>query len=400
MTIKKPETSNQKPINYQPTTSNRKRVLMLLTNAFEPDPRVHQEAKSLVENGYCVTILCWDRDCKFPPQEVIDGITIERIYVRSTHGRGSTQAPFLLLFWLKAYAKASVKDFDIVHCHDFDTLPLGYLLAKRKKTKVIYDAHESYVDMLGNLPGWLKMAIYKVEGFLLKRTDLLITVGDILREAFIRRGAKQTCVVGNWKDPSQFQFPPEALKEERKRLNIFNGQLVISFITNLGMERQLQPLIAAVKESREIFLIIGGDGPCREIVKDASQKCGNIAYLGYVNPSKVPFYTALSDIIFYGFDPVNPNSRFSAPNKLFEALAAGKAVLTGDFGEIGKIVTETRCGLILRSFSEQEIKGSFSKFTSEVSSQLQDNASKAASVKYNWQNARIALLDQYNHLLE
>jgi glycosyltransferase involved in cell wall biosynthesis len=388
----------QKPINQQPATRNQKRVLMLLTNAFEPDPRVHQEAKSLVENGYCVTILCWDRDCKFLPQEVIEGIKIERIHVRSTHGRGSTQVPFLLLFWVKAYARASTKGFDIVHCHDFDTLPLGYLLAKPKRAKLIYDAHESYVDMLGNLPGWLKLAIYKVEDFLLKRTDLLITVGEILRGAFIRRGAKQTCVVGNWKDPSQFQFPPETLKEERKRLNIFNGQLVISFIANLGMERQLQPLIAAVKGSREIFLIIGGDGPCSEIAKEASQRYANIAYLGYVNPSKVPFYTALSDIIFYGFDPVNPNSKFSAPNKLFEALAAGKAVLTGDFGEIGGIVMETQCGLILKNFSEDQIKKGLLKLNLEVLNRFKENASRAALVKYNWKHASSTLLVHYNLL--
>ena len=398
--IQKPETRNQKPINHQPSTSGQKRVLMLLTNAFDPDPRVHQEAKSLVENGYCVTILCWDRDYKFPPQEVIDGIKVERIYVKSTHGRGTTQAPFLFLFWVKVYARASRKGFDIVHCHDFDTLPLGYVLAKPKKAKLIYDAHESYVDMLGNLPGWLKMAIYKAEDFLLKRTDLLITVGDILRGAFIRRGAKQTCVVGNWKDPSQFQFPPEALKEERKRLNILNGQLVILFIANLGMERQLQPLIAAVKESREIFLIIGGDGPCSEIVKEVSQRYANIAYLGYVNPSKVPFYTALSDIIFYGFDPANPNSKFSAPNKLFEALAAGKAVLTGDFGEIGKIVKDKKCGLILNNFSEQGIKKIFLELRPDVLNLCKENALKSALNRYNWGNASSILLTMYGSLQE
>jgi glycosyltransferase involved in cell wall biosynthesis len=277
-------------------------------------------------------------------------------------------------------------------------LPLGYLLAKQKKAKLIYDAHESYVDMLGNLPGWFKIAIYKVEDFLLKRADLLITVGDILRGEFIRRGARQTCVVGNWKDPSQFQFPPEALKEEKKRLNIFNGQLVISFIANLGIERQLQPLIAAVKESREIFLIIGGDGPCSEIVKEASQRYANIAYLGYVNPSKVPFYTALSDIIFYGFDPVNPNSKFSAPNKLFEALAAGKAVLTGDFGEVGRIVKDTECGLITKKFTEEEIRKNLSSLRPEILSRFKENSKKNGLEIYNWQNACVTLLEQYSRL--
>ena len=96
--------------------------------------------------------------------------------------------------------------------------------------------------MLTNVPGWLKKAIYRTENFLLRRIDLLITVGEILREAFEKRGVRRSCVVGNWKDPSKFKFPPEVLEEEKQRLHISNGQLVISFIANLGKERQLDAI--------------------------------------------------------------------------------------------------------------------------------------------------------------
>lgn len=376
----------------------KKRVLMLLSNAFDPDPRVHQEARALAENGYDVTILCWDRDNTFPPEEVIDGIRIERIYVRSTHGRGSSQVPFLLLFWLKAYARASKKGIDIVHCHDFDTLPLGYLLSKRKKAKLVYDAHESYVDMLINVPIWLKKAIYKTENFLLRRIDLLITVGEILKEDFEKRGARYSCVVGNWKDPSKFKFPPGFLEEERQRLHILNGQLVISFIANLGKERQIEQLVGAVKDIPKMTLIVGGTGPCSGVVEDAAHKYSNIVYLGYVHPSKVPLYTAISDIIFYGFDPSNPNAKYSAPNKLFEALAAGKAVLTGDFGEIGRIVKDIECGVIIKKFTEEEIKKRLSNLRPEILNRFKENSKTNALEKYNWQNARVTLLEQYDRL--
>lgn len=395
MVIKKPETRDQ-----QQEISNRKRVLMLLTNAFDPDPRVHQEARTLVDNEYDVTILCWDRDYKAPPQEIIDGIRIERIYARSTHGRGATQVPFLLLFWLKAYARASKKGFDIVHCHDFDTLPLGYLLTKSKKAKLIYDAHESYVNMLINVPIWLKKVVYKTENFLLRRVDLLITVGEILREDFRKRGVQRSCVVGNWKDPDEFKFPQEVLEEERQRLHISNGQLVISFIANLGKERQIEQLVGAVKDTPKITLIVGGTGPCSGVVEDAAHKYSNIVYLGYVHPSKVPFYTAISDIIFYGFDPKNPNSKYSAPNKLFEALAAGKAVLTGDIGEIGKIVKDKKCGLILNNFSEQEIKKTFLELRTDVLHLCKENALRSALNRYNWGNASSILLTMYGNLQE
>jgi len=393
MVMQKPETSDQ-----EQGTSNRKRVLMLLTNAFDPDPRVHQEARALVENGYDVTILCWDRDRKAPAHEMLDGIRIERIYVRSTHGRGLAQAFFLVLFWGKAYFQAVRKKFDVVHCHDFDTLPLGYLLAREKKSKLVYDAHESYVDMLINVPNWLKKAIYRTENFLLRRIDLLITVGEILEEDFERRGVRSSCVVGNWKDPNEFKFSQEVLEQERQRLHILNGQLVISFIANLGKERQIEQLVGAVKDMPKIILIVGGEGPSRGVVEDAAHEYSNIIYLGYVHPSKVPLYTALSDIIFYGFDPSNPNSKFSAPNKLFEALAAGKAIMTGDFGEIGKIVKDTECGLIIRELTGEEIKKNLSSLRPEILNRFKEKSQKNSLVKYNWQNARISLLDQYSHL--
>lgn len=397
---RQPESSNELPPTsaQSPETANRKRVLMLLTNAFEPDPRVHQEAVSLVQNGYDVTLLCWDRDYKALPCEVIDGIKIERIYVRSTHGRGSTQVFFLLLFWWRAYTQAISKGFEVVHCHDFDTLPLGYLLAKKKKSKLVYDAHESYVDMLETLPRFFKKIIYAAENFFLKRVDLLITVGEILKEAFDKRGAKRTCVVGNWKDPENFRFPEEVLEAEKRNLKISSDQLVISFISNLGNERQLPQLIKAVLDNPGFFLIIGGDGPCQEIAAEAAQHYPNIAYLGRVPPSRVPIYTAVSDVVFYGFDSTNPNSKYSAPNKLFEALAAGKAVLTGDFGEVGRIVKDTECGLITKKFTKEEIKKNLSSLRPDILSRYKENSKKNALEKYNWQNACITLLEQYSRL--
>lgn len=368
---------------------------MLLTNAFDLDPRVHQEAKALVESGYDVTILCWDRDYKTPAYEIKDGIKVERIYVQSTHGRGTSQILFLFIFWLKAYIRACSKDFDVVHCHDFDTLPLGYMLSRHRVAKLVYDAHESYVDMIGNIPQWLKTAIYHVENSFLKRTDLLITVGEILRESLVRRGARKTCVVGNWKDPKKFQFPKNVLEEEKKRLDIADNQLVISFIANLGTERQLPQLIESVKDMQDTFLIVGGDGPCRRLVEDAARRYPNIHYLGYVNPEKVPMYTSMSDVVFYGFDPSNPNAKYSAPNKLFEALAAGKPTLTGDFGEIGRIVKEQNCGLVLANYGQITIKKALQQFLVPETYTCFSQKARIAGERYSWQKAKNRLMRAY-----
>jgi len=378
---------------------SRAKVLMLLTNAFDPDPRVHREAVALVEDGYNVEILCWDRDLKAPLREIVDGINVERIYLRSTHGRGTTQVFFLFIFWIKAFLKILNKKFDIVHAHDFDTLPLGYVISKLKNTKLVYDAHESYIDMLLNIPYRLKKLIFQAENVLMKRSDLVITVGDILRKYLMKRGASKTCVVGNWQDPQSFFFNSKEKQTERYRLGISDKQLVIVFIAHLGVERHLPQLIDAVKQCPEVYLILGGDGPCRGVAEDAANNCPNITYLGFVQPSKIPLYTALADIVFYGFDTKVPNAMFSAPNKLFEGLAAGKVILTGNFGEIGKIVRENNCGIILNDYSVKEIKKALSFLHDSNIDQFSENARQAGLKKYNWKQAEKTLLSNYSGLL-
>jgi len=380
--------------------STPRKVLMLLSNAFDPDPRVHREAKALVDAGYEVTILGWDRDRKSASQEVVDGITVERIYVDSTHGRGSSQMFFLFMFWFKAFFAGLGKSFDVVHAHDFDTLPLGFLLAKIKGRKLVYDSHESYVDMVHWLPDWYRNTIMFVENFMMKRADLVITVGDILREYLESRGANNVCVVGNWQDPEKFVFADELIAAERDRLGVQPGQKVIAFIANLGAERKIPELIEAVSSLKDCFLILGGNGASAALAQEAADTYENIVYLGYVPSSKVPFYTAVADIIFYGFDPDNPNARFSAPNKLFECLAAGKAMITGNFGEIGRIVREKECGVVLKGYDVATIKNTFSELDSKNASEYGKKSADAAVSLYCWKQAEKRLIEKYIGLPE
>lgn len=37
-------------------------ILMTLSNPFTPDPRVYNEAKSLVKAGHEVTVIAWDKN--------------------------------------------------------------------------------------------------------------------------------------------------------------------------------------------------------------------------------------------------------------------------------------------------------------------------------------------------
>jgi glycosyltransferase involved in cell wall biosynthesis len=378
-----------------------KKILMLLPNGFDPDPRVHNEARSLVEAGYLVTILCWDRDVKYKEHEDIDGIRIERIFVSSSYGRGSSQLRYLWRFWKEAYQRALIKTPDVIHSHDFNTLPLGYWLGKILKIPVIFDAHESYHEMLAdNVYPVIKWTIARIERFLIKRIDLLITVGSILEEEYKRRGAKRTIVIGNWKRLEDFRFSEAEIKNARKELGIPENCLIISFIGYLLPSRGLLTLIEAVRSDKEVFLVIGGKGQLEDKIEELAGNVENILYLGYTIPERIPLITVLSDVIYYGLEGSTGNSRYSAPNKLFEALAAGKVILTGKVGEIARIVKEEKCGIRLNKFSKETLLDSFKKLRNvNLINTYKDNAHQAGINKYNWSNAEKTLLGVYDKIV-
>jgi len=370
-----------------------KKITMLLTNAFLPDPRPHREALSLARAGYSVKILCWDRGEGLAPREVIDGIAVERIRVASRHGRGPLQIVFLLQVWCTMAARVFKDMPDLVWCHDFDTLPAGIIIKKCKGNKLVFDSHEVFSKMLGgNVPAFLKKFIAILERWLIKYADMIIVTCAAMRDFYAFRGAANILVVGNQKDPAVFQIPPEMLDGQRSILGI-GGELVISYIANLGPERIIAPLLDIVKDDSGLFLIIGGDGCQKPLVEAAARDCRRIKYLGYVPHDRVPLYTALADVVYYGYDKNSGMAEYCNPNKLFEALAAGRAFLGGDFGEMGKIIKEEGCGIALAGFTRESIQDAVAILKDRKRlEEFKANARTAGASKYNWQHVEKNLL--------
>lgn len=384
------------PTNMRPQT-----VLMLLSNAYDPDPRVRQEAVSLIHMGCRVHVLAWDRDSKAAPTEILEGVAVTRIFVRSRHGRGTTQVFFYIWLYLKMLWQGLRTRADVVHCHDLDTLPLGFLLGKLKRKPIVYDAHESFLDMLeGSVHPKVRRSLFKLENFLIRRVELLITVGEKLRRHFAERGAKRSVVVGNWKRLHDFSRTEAQNLELRRRLGIPNDALVVVCITQLLNDRKLEELLAAVDQCQNVYAIIGGKGALEGVVLDAAAKNPRVLYVGFVSAEKIADYTCAGDIVYYGFDPQNPNARYSAPNKLYEAVAAGRPLITGDFGEIADVVHEARCGIVLPQYSAESVRDALSQLQNrDLRTLLANNAARYGRTAMNWTKGEEILYREYAALL-
>jgi glycosyltransferase involved in cell wall biosynthesis len=385
------------------TLSHRRKptALMLLTNAYDPDPRVRQEALALIRMGCRVRLLAWDRDIKSRPSECMEGVEVERVFLQSAHGRGTTQIFFYAWLYLRMLWRGLRTPFDVVHCHDLDTLPLGFVLGKLKSKPIVYDAHESFPDMLeGSVHPTVRRGLFRLENFFIRRMDLLITVGEKLRRHFVERGARHSVVVGNWKRSSEFARSEEQNLEMRRRLGVPAGALVVVCVTQLLKDRKIEELLQAIDACPDVWLILAGKGALEAMVRERAARNPRILYTGFASVDDIPAYTCAADIVYYGFDPENPNARFSAPNKLFEALAAGRPLITGDFGEIAEVVREASCGIVLPVYSGEEIQKALALLQDPNRRRsMADYARRFGSAHMNWEKGEEVLYREYSALL-
>ncbi len=377
-----------------------KKISMLLTNAFMPDPRPYREALSLIRAGYEISIICWDRGENLAKEETIDGIEVKRLFVRSADDNVMRRVFALSIIWVRMLSCLFKEKPDIVWCHDFDTLPVGLMFRVLKRNRVMFDSHEVYSKMLyGNIPGWLKRFVGFLERALIKKADGVIVTCSAMEGLYSSLGAGKITVVGNYKDPALFRIPGDVLERERKALGIKN-ELVICYIAKLGRERIIGPLLEIVGEDEGIFLILGGDGYQRPLAEIAARDCPRVKYLGYVAANRVPLYTALADLVYYGYDKNSGMAEYCNPNKLFEALAAGKAFIGGDFGQMGKIVKEEGCGVALEEFDKESIKKAVERMKDRGALRaFQENARRAGLEKYDWSRAEERLLEAVSRIM-
>ena len=148
---------------------DRLRVVMLISNGYEPDIRVYKEAHTLSLSGFRVTVLAWDRTRRHEPHmlETAPGslkktltaaslpvvndpvpVTVTRIRVPAGYRTGRHLLVKLPLFWGRVWQELRRLRPHIVHAHDLDTLPVAYLYHRLIGVPVVYDAREYYPGMV------------------------------------------------------------------------------------------------------------------------------------------------------------------------------------------------------------------------------------------------------------
>jgi len=379
-------------------------IVMLLSNAFRPDPRVLKEANSLAGAGYTVTLICWDRAIEFPIEETLpNGVRILRIHtVRSAYGAGPKQIFYIPRFWSAAITKALPLKPDLVHCNDLDTLYAGVRIKKRLGCKLLFDAHEDYPSLMSlYLPKIFVKMLNIIERRLLHQVDAAIAASSVFADKLMATGFSPVTHIPNVQELAPFKaVTQDDVIHARQELGLAPDEYVVSYIGGFTRNRLLLPLIEAIQALPNNKLLLWGDGHQRSLIEEAIQGLSNVRYLGWLPANKVPLYTRLSDVIYYCLKPDYPGAIYNSPNTISNAMAAGRPVIVNNIGDLGCIVRKTGCGVLLDEVSPKSVCDAIIKLSDPVLRQkLGEAGHKAAEDEFNWMVVEQRLLKVYRSLL-
>ena len=333
--------------------------ILFLTDNFPPEvnapaSRTFEHCREWVRAGHRVTVITCAPN--FPKGKVfagyrnkmwqaeeMDGIRVIRVWSYITANEGFARRVLDYVSFMVAAVPAAlfVRRVDVVigTSPQFFTVCAAFLVGTLKRVPWIFELRDIWPESIRAV-GAMRQSVAldlleKVEMFLYRKADAIVSVTNSFRDTLIRRGvdgAKIT-VVTNGVDGSR--FTPRPKDEPLLARHGLQGKFVAGYIGTHGMAHALDTLLDAAREIQTLpngegyrFLLLG-DGANKAALQAQASSLGlkNLAFFDPVPKAQVPAFLAQIDVAYIGWQDV-PIYRFGiAPNKLFDYMMAGKPVL-------------------------------------------------------------------------
>lgn len=290
-------------------------------------------------------------------QIISENVFIKRLTLRPNNIGLLQKIFFILRFYYDCLKEARADDVNVVNIHSLSLLPLGVLLKKIFKVKLIYDTHELETET-HQLFGLRKTFSKKLESCCIKYCDAAIFVNSSIQDWYTNEYKDKcpiSCVVEN--APNYREL--EKHDKFREKFNIKNDTKIFLYQGALSNGRGIESILSVFENIEEnICLVIMGFGHLEELCKKAADSNNSIFFHNAVLPKKLFEYTCSAN---YGINLIEPmclSYELCLPNKFFEYLMAGLPVLSSDLIEPKKIIDKHRVGVIVKDFEIDSIKKS------------------------------------------
>ena len=380
-----------------PTSNKVFKVCHVCSGHSSDDSRVlHKECRSLAEEGYEVHLIAADTSSKSYKS---GNVTIHPLPRYASSIRRMSRR------WAVADIAARISA-DLYHVHEPELL--GPVINRVGNTPVIYDVHESYLDVLGQRE-WIPRPIrplvkalwQRLEVGLVKKCRAVIAVSEPIAA---RYSAIHGCVeiIRNYPNLS-IEDLSGVSTDDHKRACVFAG--------TLKKDRNLQNMVRAIgllrKRGLSVPLWLAGrwDSPEyeHEIWKLAAEEGvkDQVHYSGVLPHKDAVALESRAGIGMVTILPIQ-NSLKTLPIKIFECMAIGLPIIYSNFPFLKSYIDEYHVGLSVDPESPAQIADAVELLLEnpEMSRQMGQAGKRAVAEKFNWTNESANLLALYRKILD
>ncbi|HUF40039.1 MAG TPA: glycosyltransferase family 4 protein [Anaerolineales bacterium] len=198
-------------------------------------------------------------------------------------------------------------------------------------------------------------------------------------------------VIPNGVDTDRFKPGDEANEPLRRALGTREDRLV-TFVGTFQPWHGLDLLVEAFSEIRArapgTRLLLVGDGRARETVEATIDRCGvrdGVTITGLLPQERIPEILAISDVAVMPY-PGLPGDLWFSPLKMYEYMAAGKAIVASTGGQISEVIRDGHNGVLVEPGDVRALAEACAGLLldPEERRRLGGNARKDALARHSW----------------
>lgn len=354
------------------------------------DARIfHKECISLVQSGYHVFLVAYD----------VSEVVVAGVHLINAGRKPASRVMRIFLSWYR-FAKIMKKlDPHIIHIHDPELLPVGFIFRKSGR-KLIFDIHENIPDQImlkRYIPSLLRRFVSYIYKFLerkfLRYFDYCVAAVPFIRMDYEKRGYK-VVEVQNFPRVEEFALIEHNWNEKGR---------AICYVGLLDQSRGANILLKLMDRMPDWTLYIAGTVTDKFLL-DTIKKHPSIHYLGVLRRTELPmlFSKCVAGLVL--FEPL-PKYEVSLPIKMFEYMAAGLPVVATGFDYWKQFLyydDGSRAGILVNVQNMDEVIKSIQHLWENraVSMWMGQAGRKAVQQMFHWKMEERKLLQVYSKLCE
>ena len=291
-------------------------------------------------------------------RESMDGIDVVRVktYITANEGFARRTLDYLSFMVSSFLAGLFQRRVDVVigTSPQFFTVCSAWMLSICRRRPFVFELRDLWpasIKVVGAMRESRSIrALERLEAFLYRRADAIVSVTGAFRDELVRRGVPQDkiVVVPNGVDLSRYSpRPRDAGLSSRLGLD---GKFVVGYIGTQGLAHGLENVLdaaVALRDAPDIVFLLVGSGARHEALKTLAvrRRLDNVVFLPRQDKADMPAVWSLCDVslIHLKDDPLFASV---IPSKIFESMGMGLPMIVAvPAGEATALVESANAGV-------------------------------------------------------